>query len=407
MIPMQANLPPVKYVIKGYAGPEKMPELKSLPVFDDMVIRFLSDLSETLRRDKEAVKHPDVVTFSFFCRKANLKALEAPYRGLKAKCLGRGVSFHIAPSNVPIIFAYSLMSGLLCGNACVVRLSEKEYPQVDIICKAMQIVLNRNDYNGFRDYITVVRYEHNHDLNAYFSGLCDIRVIWGGDHTISEIRKAPLPPRAFDVTFADRYSVSVIHAGNYLALEDKKTVASGFYNDTYLFDQNACSSPRLLVWVGNEDLVVKAKTSFWGNLRHVIDIKGYKNEPIMVVDKFSTLCRAAIRMPDVKMEKRPDNIIMRVRVGTLDPDLPEFASAGGIFYEYTDTGLDALLKIINTRYQTLTYIGFDPEELRQTIIKHGVSGIDSIVPVGASSDFALIWDGYDLIRQMSRIVRSI
>jgi hypothetical protein len=31
-------------------------------------------------------------------------------------------------------------------------------------------------------------------------------------------------------------------------------------------------------------------------------------------------------------------------------------------------------------------------------------GIDRIVPMGKAMDFALIWDGYDLIRQMSRRV---
>ena len=30
------------------------------------------------------------------------------------------------------------------------------------------------------------------------------------------------------------------------------------------------------------------------------------------------------------------------------------------------------------------------------------AGIDRIVPMGKSMDFSLIWDGYDLIRQMSR-----
>lgn len=407
MIHMQAHLPPVNYIIKGEIGPEEMPGLKPLKVFDSTVIRFLSDLSETIRRDKEAGKYSDVITFAFFCRKANLKTLENSYLDLKTQSLGRGVSFHIAPSNIPVVFAYSLMCGLLSGNACIVRLSEKEFPQVDIICNAVHSVLNDKAYREFRNYITIVRYEHDHDLNAYFSSACDIRVIWGGDNTISEIRRASLPPRAFDITFADRYSLCVIHARNYLQLDDKNMIASGFFNDTYLFDQNACSSPRLIVWVGNEDIVDEAKTIFWNNLNLELDVRAYKNEPIVVVDKLTALCKAAIGLPGAKVEKKQNNNIMRVRLGKLYTDLPEFACAGGVFYEYVDTNLEALLKVIDRKYQTLTYIGFDPEKLRQTIIKHGVSGIDSIVPVGASSDFALIWDGYDLIRQMSRTVRSI
>jgi hypothetical protein len=51
----------------------------------------------------------------------------------------------------------------------------------------------------------------------------------------------------------------------------------------------------------------------------------------------------------------------------------------------------------------MSYIGFQPEELRDWVIHNGLSGIDRIVPVGQTADFSLIWDGYDLIYTMSRI----
>ena len=39
--------------------------------------------------------------------------------------------------------------------------------------------------------------------HAYFSSICDVRIIWGGNTTIEQIRANKLPPRSFDVTFAD------------------------------------------------------------------------------------------------------------------------------------------------------------------------------------------------------------
>lgn len=42
-----------------------------------------------------------------------------------------------------------------------------------------------------------------------------MRVIWGGDATIKEIRRAALLPRATEITFADRYSLAVIDADYY------------------------------------------------------------------------------------------------------------------------------------------------------------------------------------------------
>ena len=42
--------------------------------FSDVVIEYLSTLSSSLLRDRESRLYPDVVTFAFFCRKANLLA---------------------------------------------------------------------------------------------------------------------------------------------------------------------------------------------------------------------------------------------------------------------------------------------------------------------------------------------
>ena len=403
-MPLPVNFHNIHFFLKGESKLEFIPQLKLLSPFHPLVTNFLSELSEKLMQDKQLHQYSDIVTFAFFCRKANLRNLEKPYLELKKHSLGRGVSFHIAPSNVPINFAYSLIAGLLSGNACIVRVSEKEFPQVDIVCKAMQEVLARDAFLDLRDYIIVARYGHDKDLNAYFSSLCDVRIIWGGDNSISEIRKALLPAHAFDITFSDRYSISVIHAENYLLLDDKDKIALNFYNDTYLFDQNACSSPRLIIWIGPEDSAGKAKILFWERLYQVLMKKNYKNEAVTVVDKYSTLCRAAIGLNDAKLEASKDNLIMRIKIEALDIELPNYACSGGLFYEYTDTNIESLLSIITRKYQTMTYIGFKANELRRIIVENGASGIDRIVPVGEATSFSLIWDGYDLIRQMSRII---
>ena len=94
---------------------------RPLAPFDGGVMAFLSDLGAALIADREARAYPDVVAFGFFCRRANLEALAREYEGAVSDRLGRGLSFHIAPSNVPVNFAYSLAAGLLAGNACVVK----------------------------------------------------------------------------------------------------------------------------------------------------------------------------------------------------------------------------------------------------------------------------------------------
>mgnify|MGYP002564441702 CR=1 FL=1 len=88
---------------------------RPLAPFDGGVMAFLSDLGAALIADREARAYPDVVAFGFFCRRANLEALAREYEGAVSDRLGRGISFHIAPSNVPVNFAYSLAAGLLAA----------------------------------------------------------------------------------------------------------------------------------------------------------------------------------------------------------------------------------------------------------------------------------------------------
>ena len=123
-------------------------------------------------------------------------------------CASAGIVFHIAPS--------------------------KDFPQIGIINGAIRDSLE--DRPGMRPYICLVRYGRDQKINDLFSSMADTRIIWGGDTTISEIRKSPLMPRAGEITFADRYSLAVIDSERYLASENKDGIAQGFYNDTYLMD---------------------------------------------------------------------------------------------------------------------------------------------------------------------------
>ena len=159
----------------------------------------------------------------------------------------------------PVNFAYSLVAGLLNGNANVVRVPSKDFPQVSIIADAFDAALDK--YEEMRPYIQLVRYGRDKDINDLFSSIADVRVVWGGNQTIEELRKSPLPPRSGEITFADRYSLAVIDSDSYLEIEDKDHVADDFYNDTFFSDQNACTSPRVVVWTGNR--IEEAKKIFW------------------------------------------------------------------------------------------------------------------------------------------------
>ena len=379
--------------------------------FDDTVIEFLSALSKDLMKAPEAKKYPEVITFAFFCRKGNLLQLKKAYEDRISNWVGRGLAFHIAPSNVPVNFAYTLISGLLAGNANIVKASSRDFEQVRIISSA--IARTAEQFPEMAPYATVVIYDRNRqDLTEYFSAACNVRVIWGGDRTIASVRRAPILPRTVELCFADRYSLAVISAEAILSAseEEMKALAQGFYNDTYLYDQNACTSPRLIYWLGKDKQADEAKAKFWQAVYDNIKDR-YSIEPESVVDKRMAVCRTAIAVEGSQVEKNPwdtdsciirDNRITRVAIPRLDRSLPDLRGNCGFWQEYTDISLEPVAEIVNERYQTLGYYGYKKKSLLNFVISHGLKGIDRIVPLGHTADFSLIWDGYDLISECSR-----
>jgi hypothetical protein len=97
---------------------------------------------------------------------------------------------------------------------------------------------------------------------------------------------------------------------------------------------------------------------------------------------------------------------MRVAVERLDEKLLDCLENSGYFYEYDAATLEEILPVCTRKCQTLSFIGFDANELRDFIMKAAPFGIDRIVPVGKTMDFSLIWDGRDLVRELSRIIAT-
>ena len=146
---------------------------KPLAPFAEEVLSFLSDLSALLMKTPAARPYPDVITFAFFCRRAHLEQLRSQYQDALDNRLGRGLAFHIAPSNVPINFAYSLAAALLAGNACVVKASSQDFPQTRIVCAAMKQLLE-GAHAALRDHVTVVIYpRESQQVTEMFSAACD------------------------------------------------------------------------------------------------------------------------------------------------------------------------------------------------------------------------------------------
>ena len=372
--------------------------------YDDLLCEFLNDLSSDLRSSEESSAFPDVMAFAFWCRKGNIAKLKTDFKKNGEVRLGLGVLFHIAPSNVPVNFAFSFVFGLLSGNANIVRVPSKPFPQIGIICAAIDRLFATDKYREIKEMTALIRYEQNNEITSMFSANCNARLIWGGDITIRDIRKiASVPERCVDIAFSDRYSLCVIDAPSIINLDETELIrlSERFYNDTYLMDQNACSSPHLVLWLGDKKDV--AKEIFWKAVHHKVSMK-YQLEAVSAVDKYTLLCKNAIELNNIKSFKQHSNYVYRVAVDKMIDNIDEFRGKFGYFFEYDTNDINCIAHIINNKYQTLTYFGVDKSKLLNFIVKNRLSGIDRIVPIGKALDMDIIWDGYDLMRSLSRII---
>ena len=402
MIPMQQHFDGVTYALGSAEIEMQMADVRPLPIFSVEAVAFLTALSARILADAEAKAYPDVVTLGFWCRPAALRQMQRTYEA-EVNRLGRGIVFHIAPSNVAVNFAYSCLAAFLAGNASIVRLPSKDFPQVDVLCRIFTETLA--EFPTLFPYFLFVRYGHVQEVNEHYSRMCQTRVVWGGDATIDAIRRAVLPPRTNEITFADRHSLAVIDAPAYLAAEDKERIAQDFYNDTYLSDQNACTAPRFVVWLGAAEKVKAAQELFWRTL-HALVKERYTLQGVQAVDKLTQLYRLGVHAAarQVPME---DNLITRVRVAELTEELAAYKAGSGFFIEYRAQELAEIRPLCGISCQTLSYYGVERETLLRVVLAMRPAGVDRIVPMGRTMDFALVWDGVDLIRTMSRVISTI
>ena len=373
-----------------------------LEPFSFKILSFLDDLSKALDNNSNNKNFPDLKALSFFCRKNNILSLKDKHQTKNSTRFGLGLLFHVTPSNIPTNFAYSLIFGLVSGNSNIVKVPSKKFDEIGIICRSINYVLNKKKHIKVKNMITVIRYASNNDLlTKKFSAICDARLIWGGDKTITDIKKFDTKPKNIDIPFADRYSISLINSEKFLKLSQHKVLnlIKNFYNDTYAVDQNACSSPHLILWKGRFNM--KAKEKFWLHLNNLVR-KKYDSPLISTVDNYSRLAAEVIKNKNVHSFKSFNKSLYVVTLKRLYPNLFIKKPKWGFFYECNIENLKNINYVVNRSLQTLTYFGFSKKFLQTFFETNNFKGIDRVVPFGQALNINLIWDGYDLTKILSR-----
>ena len=245
----------------------KLSKTKIFSPFEKNILEFLESFSKELMKNKQNYKYPEIISFAFWIRRSNLEILKKK-ASLENSRIGRGLAFHITPSNVTTGFLYSWVFGIISGNSNVIKIPSKNFKQIELIFKTLKSLSRKKIFKSIFENNKFVKYDSNdEEITGYLSSLSDLRLIWGGDKTIIKLRSFPTPVHSIDVNFFDRFSFSILKLNN---KSNYKTITQNFFNDALVMDQNACSSPHVIIWYKTRKRHIEL---FWKKFVKIIEKK--------------------------------------------------------------------------------------------------------------------------------------
>ena len=376
--------------------------IKVFQPFSDLVIDFLNDLSNELKSRKETYLYPSLIYLIIWASKKNVKKLEKQFKSNEIR-LGRGLIFHICPSNVPTNFIYSFFFGLLSGNSNIVKIPSKKFREKEIILSTVKSLFKKKKFYILKNSNGFIEYKNEIETIKKISSICDGRVIWGGDKTINEIRKVWIPERTIEITFSDRYSLSIININQLKKTKasEIKLLANKFFYDGYTMNQLACNSPHFVFWVGKKNINVQSY--FWSELNKIVE-KKFSFDEIHVIDKYTNLIENIVNQKNFQNLKTFKNNLYIIDPNRNVKKIENFRGVNGTFFQKNINQINDLKNFISKKCQTVSYFGFTKKQLELFILNSNLLGVDRLVPIGKALGIDIIWDGYEVVKSLSRVV---
>lgn len=377
-----------------------------LEIFSELVLDFCNQLSRSIVAHENLRWNQAFVSLSFWLRKSSLKdIIEKNVTIIDRKgqiVVPLGVVFHVCPSNVDTMVIYSMILSLLSGNKNILRVSSRSLNQnvIDLF-EIMNMNLKLDKFCSLANFISIVSYDHNDEISSFISERVQGRVIWGGNTVVQYFKSISQNSLLTDLYFPDRISLSVIKVSKYNALsnEGQDEFVRLFYNDSYTFDQQGCSSPQTIVCVGRDNEIQDFEGSFYDKLSMFAKTNYENNIEAMASLKMNTLVEDAISN-NIKSYVRPNNFLVMVKS---NGDTLKHSCGAGYFYVKTIQNLIEIRNYVSPITQTLSYFGFEEEELFEIGDSIYEKGVDRIVPIGKALSFDYIWDGANLITKLTKI----
>jgi hypothetical protein len=400
-IPEHAERPLVDVV-------SQLQDAKTLPPFDDLAVRFVSQLSSLILNNRAMRSHPELMAVAHWFRRSHTLELETTFSQSTAPGipLAKGIVFHVAPANMDLVFVYSWLLSLLCGNINVVRISRRITAQIDAFLSASSQLMLDDTFLQIRQSNVVMTYDYDLSISSVFSNICQLRVIWGGDQTVNNIRSIALPVLSSELVFPNRFSLAVIASQEILALSptDLRKLSLLFYRDAFWLNQQACSSPRAVVWIGTTRDNTAAMDLFWPIVDELISTFKPENTASSVMSRLSGIYRISQSRPGPRCISSPGLIPSRISSNSLLLEDRHCHNGHDLFIEIQKSSLSDVTTLLLPIDQTITAFGFSRDEWLTLLPSFPPHSADRIVPIGTASQFDNIWDGQNFLLSFTRIV---
>jgi hypothetical protein len=375
---------------------------------------FIEDLSRALLSCRSSQYYSDIAALGFWFRKAHVEQLEQVFLSSTQGRIYKpcGTVFQVSPGNVEALFLYSGLLSLLMGNRTITRVSSGSGALFAELQEILNSVFASPEHTSVAQRFSVINFAHDSGDFEKLSKSCDVRILWGSDATIKQLRQKPLQAHTKEITFASKTSLALIRVSWLKQLSEDvdayNAFIANFCKDAFSFNQQACSSSRGVVWIDSDNLTAtekEAKDKFWA------DIDSYRSSHFDQYTASQRLnrvgARQALAAAGLNFFLVNDFLsIDRMQTDRLGGQLHEYHSGCGLFFEISVSSLAEFAEHLqqDSKFQTLSYAGLSKKELSQWLSGLVAPVFDRVVPVGRSLEFDVVWDGYNLMNEMTKCV---
>ena len=316
-----------------------------------------------------------------------------------------GVVGHWPAANIEIQPVLSLSCSLLGGNAALVRVPTNLVGVTGLLLDRLYEV---DTLRAVVNRVLAVTFSHERmDLQQAMAVAVDGAMIWGGADAVSQVRALPFPHWARVVTFGPRLSVAAMDAESWSNRAEQKAWCQRIARDVWQFDQQACSSPQTLFLERRGRCDVDA---FLGALKDAFAEENRAHPRREIHPALSSaicLARASWLLDEGAANRAifPPGPDWTILLGN-GPDIPRPTQGRTLTVLLVDD-LSEPISRFDGIVQTLGLAVQQDAREASLALAAAKNGVDRIVKLGRMHVFGSPWDGTDLVRSMTRVVRHV